>query len=342
MAELSSELNDLLFSLSKQKEGCLDVVVDLRYLHFVSDDDEMYLLDKATQEKYLFKAVEDLKDLERSHSLKQLCKVAGVPYPFFCDNRPPERMRMVNSWIKATAPENGEAYPLLIKVREGGSTKVIRAILPPEYVTVPVGDLLTFLTNHPKKDVVIEVDSVSGEGRDELLFHARLVYKDILPGSEYCYGVALTTSELGSSDLLVDVFLYHVETKTYLFSQYSGQSFAKIMYTKVQPSEISEMLHALPERASQEAPRYLESLVEGEKAYPGIVRSCALISDMKGVPKKFQRAIYLEAENVKDDMETLRDFVKHAGMVAKAFGVSDRMKIERAAGSFGGLVYRKK
>jgi hypothetical protein len=40
-------------------------------------------------------------------------------------------------------------------------------------------------------------------------------------------------------------------------------------------------------------------------------------------------------------MATLKDFIRHAGIVAKDFGYSDRLKIERAVGSFGGLAYGK-
>lgn len=341
MVQLTPEFSELLENLSRNSENCKDVVVDMRFLQFFVDDEEMYLLDKAMNVKYMFKSFEDLSDKEKTLSIRQLCKMVGVPYQFFCDNRPVVRNQIVNSWMRSSAPEEGDETLMLLKVREGGSTSVIRAILPVEYVTVPLGDLLGYLTNYPKTDALLHVDIVNGAERDAGVFHARVLFNELLEGSEYSFGVALTTSELGVSDLLVDTFLYHNETKTYLFTQYGGVPFSKVQYTKVQPSEISEMLNALPTRVQQEAPRYLESLTEGEEAFPGVERACVLLSGKKGVPKKYKRAIHLEAENAHDDMANLKDFLKHAVMVAKDYPLSDRVHVERAAGTFGGLSYAK-
>jgi hypothetical protein len=330
----------LIESLDKHVEDCKDVVLDLRFLKFSSDDEEQSLTDTSTNVKYLFKAFDDPRDADKTHALRQLCKLAGVPYAFFADNRPPVRESIVGNWLKSMAPEEGDEILTLLKVREGQGINVIRAILPVDYATVTNANVLRCFCSYPT-DTTVDLDSVVGTDRDELLFQARIFYDDALEGDEYYAGVVVTTSDLGSSDLIIDLYLMHKESKSCMAAQYGGKPFAKVSFTGVQPAEILEILNSVTARLKEEAPRYLQSLKDAEGSYPSVERACVLISGKKGVPKKFKRSIHLEATECFEDMATLKDFIRHAGIVAKDFGYSDRLKIERAVGSFGGLAYGK-
>lgn len=341
MTTLTSTLTDLHKDLEQHNQDCKDVVVDLRFIKFQSDDDEQCLVDSADGTKYLFKASQDSGDETSTHALKQLCKMVGVPFTFFQENRPPVRESLVNNWLKATAPKEGEETLFLIRVREGQGVNVIRAILPVTCVPLSNEAVVKAISNYPE-DINIDLDSVVGGERDALVFQARLVYEVPLEGEEYYPGVIITNSEVGASDLIIDLYLIHKESKACMAAEYGGKPFAKIQYSGVQPAEALELLNSIPSRLKEEAPIYLESIKEYEGSFPTVERACVLLSNKKGVPKKFKRSIHLEATECHDDMGTLKDFLRHAGLVAKAYDYSDRLKIERAAGSFGGLAYSKK
>jgi hypothetical protein len=341
MITTATSLSEAIQALEVNVQDCKDIVVDLRFLKFSSDDEEQSLTDTATGAKYLFKNFDDPKDPVKSHALRQLCKLSGVPYNFFHENRPPVRESIVGNWLKSKAPKEGDETLILLKVREGQGLNIIRAILPVESVTIPYADVLKALVNYPQ-DVTVSLDYVVGTDRDELQMHARLVYEEELEGSEYYPGLAITVSDLGASDLIIDLYLMHKESKACMAAQYGGQPFAKVQFAKVQPAEILEMLSSVPCRLKDEFINFLQALTDTEGSYPGVERACVLVSSKKNVPKNFKRAIHLEASECFEDMASLRDFLRHAGVVAKAYGYSDRMKIERAAGSFGGLAYGKK
>jgi hypothetical protein len=336
----TSNLADTIQALEALVQDCKDVVLDWRFLKFQSSPDEQSLTDTATDTKYLFKKCDDPSDAVGTHAVRQLCKMVGVPYSFFQDNRPSVRESFVGNWITSMAPKEDLEKLVLLKVREGQGLNVIRAILPVETVTIPYHTILKNLSAYPV-DITVDLDSATGILRDDLVMHARLVYEDTLSDPQYFPGVAITVSDLGGSDIIIDLYLMHRQSKACFVALYGGKPFARVQIARVQPAEITEILSSIPARLKDEAETFLKSLEETEASYPGVERSCVIVSSKKDVPKKFKRAIHLEATSCFEDMATLKDFIRHAGLVAMSFDYSDRLKIERAAGSFGGLAYRK-
>jgi len=329
---------ELIEELESHTVNCKDIVVDLRYIEYHADDDEQYLYDTVEKAKYFFKV--DTGDAKNSHALKQWCKGIGVPYPFFKDNRPIARKRIVDNWLASLAPKEGDEVLLLLKIRKGISIDVIRAVLPVEYSTIPYADILKALVRSPYSIDKVGLDSVSGSDRDDLLLHVRIFYKELFE-SEYYPAVSITASDLGASELTIDILIMHEESQTCVAALYGRQPFAKIKLTNVQPAEVFEILESVPERLIKEMPNFLETLKATGEGYPGVARACVLLSEKSGVPKKFKRAIHLEAQECGEEMDTLSAFLWHVGRVAKGFSCSDRLKIERAAGDFSGLSYKK-
>lgn len=338
----SEDLKELIRRLSVIDENCYDVVVDLNKIKFHSDEEEMYLEDLVTGNKYNFKVNKDNpRDPVRTNAHRQFCKMVNVPFDFFIENRPPTRNNIVAQWLTAKAPEENDCL-VMLRIREGGLLKVIRAILPIDYSAIPLHEVVSTLSKFPEEvGVDTDMDVVKGVERDALLTHVRILF-DYDLGGEYSIGLAISSSEVGTSDLIIDSFLYHLESKTYVIAQYGGQPFAKIQYTKVQPSEVQEMINAIPSRIKEESQRYLDTLKAGEDSYPGVERASVLLGKIKRSPTKLKRSIILEAQNSGDDMSTLADFVRHAGLVAKDFDTNVRIQAERVIGSFAGLKYEKK
>ena len=342
MPVISDDLTELIRRLSVSAENCTDIVTDLRTTKFQSTDDEMFLVDSSIGEPMHFKFDKNNPlDATATQAHRQFCKIIGVPFKFFTENRPAIRNQIVGSWISSLAPAEGEETLRIIKVREGGLVKVIRALLPVSYSTISNSEVVQLLTEHKDDALQIGVDWCSGDSRDDLLFHARIIYGDVL-ATDYRAGVSVVTSELGASDLIIDSFLYHEPSKTYMFTNYGREPFAKLHYGKVQPTEIKEVLSTVATRVLEDAPRYIDTLNQYEASYPGVERACALLTSKPGMPSKFKRPMYLEAESAHDDMGTLLDFTRHAGLVANEMDQASRIKVERALGAFAGLTFEKR
>lgn len=342
MSKPSADLFALQRGLSENAEGCEVKTLDMRFLEFLADEEEMSLMDHATGTKHLFKAIDNPKNPAQTHAVRQLCAKVGVPYSFFMDNRPPFRSQVVNSWIKSLAPKEGIEFPFTLFVRESKDLSVIRAVTDPSYAAVPLEKAVLLLSEgYPKPDMEVWVDLTEGTEKDSLIFHTRIIYNDETVGSEYVPGISVVMSDLAAMDMTVDAFLYHPGSQTYLVAQYGGQPMIKFQHYKMQPSDILEVLRKLPARMMEELPRYLDSLKNTELVYPGVDRACVLLSGKSGLPKKFRRAVHLEAQDSAEIMQDLPGFLIQAGQVAKNFDSSDRLKIERALGSFAGMSYGK-
>ena len=342
MSILSEDLQELIRRLSVSAENCTDIAVDLRTIKFESTDDEMFLVDASIGEPLKIKfSKDDPNDATTTHAQRQFCKVIGVPFKFFMENRPIDRNRIVKSWISSLAPAEGDETVRVVKVREGGIIKVVRAVLPVSYTTMFNSEIVELLTNSEDPNLKVDLDWCSGDSRDDLLFHARIIYGEPLAG-DYRVGVSLLTSELGASDLVIDSFLYHEPSKTYMMANYGKEPFAKLQYGKVQPTEITKVLSTISSRVLEEATRYLDTAMQYSESYPGVEKACAILVARKGMPTKFKRPMYLEAEGAHDDMGTLLDFTRHAGLVANDMDLASRMKIERALGAFAGLTFEKR
>lgn len=343
----SSGLQELLRKLSVIQEHCYDIVIDLAKIEFFSDNEEMFIRDLITGNKYNFKMGKDEPlNAVKTNAQRQLCKRIGVPFNFFMDNRPVARNLMVKQWLAATAPESedSQANLMMLRIREGGLTKVIRAILPVDYSAMSTHEIVnTLSTLKDPVEIDVDEDTLVGIERDALSTHIRLIYNlSIDLGNEYAVGLAITTSEVGTSDLIIDAFLYQKEFSTYAIALYGNKPFSTLQYAKVQPNEIQELLSTIPLRLEEEAKEYLRSIRETGECFPGFERAATYLGKIKGVPRKFQRSMLLEAQNVGGTITELEEFLTNAGMVAKGHTIAERTKIERAIGTFGGLRYNKK
>lgn len=341
MPIVSDDLKELIRRMSVSAENCMDIPIDMRTLQFTSSEEEMSLRDGKVGEIFYFKFdKEKPNDPCVTHAQRQFCRLIKVPYQFFADNRPVTRNQIVKNWLTANAPEMGDESLILVKVREGGIVKVVRAIVPLNHVSLYNHEIVSLLTDNVDATTKVDLEWSTGDTRDDLVFHARILYGEKIDDS-YRVGVSVFSSELGASDLVVDSFLYHEESKTYIVPQFGKESYAKIQYGKVQPSEIKELLSGIPKRIIEDGSRYLSALDAASMSYPGVERACSILSSRKGLPTKFKRSLYLEAEAAHEDMTTLHDFARHVGLVAKDFDLNSRMKLERAIGAFCGMSFDK-
>jgi len=337
---IDKELVELKRRLQVTTETCKDEVFDLSAMRFGCTDDEMYLEYKATPDRFHFKmSANNPKDPKVIHAHKQFCKSIGVPFKFFQDNRPPVREEMANRWLKSLAPGEKKAL-FLAKVRKGSNLKAIRALLPETHTSLTNSDIISTILSCD--EYILDLDMSIGDSRDDLVLQTRILvgHKFYIGEEAFRMGFAVTCSELGASDLLLEAYLHHVESKTSFMGTYGGESFFKSKYTGIQPKEIKDMIPEFINRVVDEAEGYKDRIVHGPD-FPGLEESCSIVANTKKIPKQFKRAIYLEAESYADDMGTSLDFARHMSLIAKDYDPEKRRQVERAAGLFLGLSFEK-
>jgi hypothetical protein len=336
---IDKDLVEVRRRLQVTTETCIDEVFDLSNMRFGCTDEEMYLEYKNTSDRYHFKASpNNPNDAKIIHAHKQFCKIVGVPYSFFKNNRPAKREDIVNDWLGSLAA-TGPVIKLA-KIRKGAELRSIRALLPENHTSMTNADILSTIIACDEYD--IDLDLSTGDSRDDLALHTRVLIgpKFYISDEEFRMGLMINASELGASDIVLEVYLYHVESKTAFIGKYGGESYFHSKYTGIQPNEIKEMLPDTIARVYDEAVSY-KSRVEAAPDFPGVEESCSIVANMKKVPNPFKRAIYLEASSCHDDMDSMIDFARHMSLIAKDYDTVKRMQVEKAAGSFLGLSFDK-
>ena len=96
------EANQLAGRLEWWNKSCRDLFLDLRAVKFEATDEDMMIefKDKAFYDKPIYFKMdpEDKKSDKITLARKQFCKLLGIPYSFFMNNRPALKKEIFNTW----------------------------------------------------------------------------------------------------------------------------------------------------------------------------------------------------------------------------------------------------
>jgi hypothetical protein len=340
MPEITN-ITDLLNQLQYVGKNCEEKFLDLKTLKFEIIENDMVLSNDFY--KYFFKTdPKNPKDPKVRHALTQFCKICGVPYTFFIKN--PEYMKssLVSCWLPSLKIEKTSVLAKLRKTREE-KNYTIRALLPVEHTNISNLEILDAISKEVANSY--NIDFVFGENVDDLILHVRFVSKNEFDvcGQRCAVGFSVVCSELGASPLIVETFLYRPDFKTAFLSTYSDESFFSFNYEKIQKTDLQSLFTPLISHLNDETINIKNKIQEAWESTQGrgeiteLLRSVKL---MKGLSEKFHIMLFQEIE--KDDtVKSKWDFINKMSFVAKNFDITQRLKIERAAGKLLGLVFFK-
>jgi len=340
---LGEEVGPVVSRLQQWNKSCRDIFLDFRAIKFGADDEDMYLEfdDKSVYSKriYFKRNPDDDKDPRIQHPQKQFCKILGVPHKYFMDSRPTMKINMVKLHKASFNADNGENAQFMARIRESSEHAVLRAILPMKHSLIQNYELMEIVRDTAQPEFL---DFVNGDERDDLVMHARCIFKEdyTLFGSPVKVGFSLVGSELGSSPLTVDVLLYDKNSKTSYIASYGGDSFFKSDYSGIQPSDLKDMFPLMLQRIKDELSDMLACAQQAQKDI-NPEDTAIMVSGWKGVPPKFKKALFHEACECGEDMLTTWDFARHMSLIAKDFDWKKRLDIERASGRFMNLCFPK-
>jgi len=337
------EIEPVVKRLEQWNKSCRDIFLDLRAVKFGADDEDMYLdyEDKSVYSKriYFKRNPDDPKDPRILHPQKQFCKILGVPHKYFMDSRPTMKKQMVKLHQATFNADNGESAQFMARIRESSEHAVLRAILPMNHSLIQNYELMEIVQETAKPEFL---DFVNGDERDDLVMHARCIFKDehMLFDKPVRVGFSLVGSELGASPLSVDVLLYECLSKTSYIASYGGDSFFKSDYAGIQPSDLKDMFPIMLQRIKEGLPDMLGCI---QYAYKEVrpEDEATKVSGWKGLPPKFKKALFHEACECQEDMGTVWDFARHMSLIAKDFDWKKRLIIEKASGRYLNLFFSK-
>lgn len=337
---MDQKLKDLRRVLFEEVDGCVDETLDIASMRFFSSDEEMLLeLQNGTGSKYHFKMnAADPRNADTVHAHKQFCKYVKVPYAFFRDNRPHFRNDIVKAWQDGVRMQEQTSMKIF-RLRKGSEHQAIRAILPDNFTCLNNYEILDALIRDTKRD--LELIDFSGEGRDSLVLHARILVGEEfeVDGNRLRMGISVTASELGSCDLILDCVVQDIQAGVGYIVSYGGESFFESSYSRIQPNEIRDIISSIPDRVADDWKICQETIMQNE--WLGIDESCRIISGAKGLPNSAKRDLRMECEACKDDIKSPLDFARHLSIVGKGYDTQKRLEIERQAGKFLNLSFEK-
>lgn len=337
------QAQNLIDRLEMWNKGCRDMFLDLRTVDFVATEEEMYLKfkEKEVYDKPIhFKVdVDNPKDAKVVHAHKQFCKMVGVPHAFFVQNRPSMKTNIIKTWQAGLEADESKAR-CVARIRESDEFTQIRALVPEGYCTLQNHELIKTVTE--AIPTVYQLEFSVGDQRDDLICHARYLMGDVFEvcGTDCCLGLAVTCSELGASPLIIDSFLYHLESKTAFMASYGSDPFMKLKYDSIQPSELKEAIETVSKRVLGEVDEFVNRVEILNKPIDPM-EQCARIKSWYGVSGKFLKQLYHEASECEGDMESHWDFARHMSLIAKDYDITKRPSIERLAGKFLTLSFGK-
>jgi len=341
--------------------SCRDLFLDLRTITFTATDEDMFIEcnDKDYYPKPLYFKTDPQKpkDPKTVQAQKQFCKQIGIPHSFFMNNRPQLKMDIVKTWQAGLGADKDKGRGI-VRFRESPDYCVLRAIVPETYALIQNYEIIRTINDTFIKvdgfrtinDTFIKVDGSNpnvlefayGDERDDLTLHARYLsgQKFQILDSDVCVGFSVIASELGASPLIVEALLHHIQSRTAFIASYGAESFLTAKYEGIQPQEIKELFPKLIERITQEIPE-MKARIENLRGTIDPEETCEIIASWKGLPSKFQRALFHEVSTCPDDMKTMWDFARHMSLIAKDFDSLKRLQIERAAGQYLNLMFSK-
>lgn len=339
--EIKSDVEALKNRIGLWNKNCRDLLIPLTSIEFECDEEEMKIvLDEDYYDKPLFFKVDPTnpKDPKVLHAHKQFCKMIGVPYSFFAANRPSLKNNIVRTWQSSLEADKANC---VARIRESDDHAIIRALLPDTSVPFTNEELLDIIKESVRIPLTLEFSH--GDERDDLSLHARFLSNQIfqIKGEDVCLGFSLLSSELGSSPLIVEVILHHIQSKSSVVATYGNGPFFKSKYEGIQKNDLKEMFPLMIERIENEAAEFVTRIASEDSRSVFPKEDCYEVSTMKKVPKKFVKALYQEVAEHEDDMRTPWDFARHMALIAKDFDPEKRIDVERIAGKYLNLVFTR-
>jgi hypothetical protein len=250
---ISNGLKELRTELYENTTDYKDELINLAHLRFFCSDEEMFLTTtNGSNLRYNFKMNQAEPNNPRTvHAHKQFCKYVKVPYAFFKKNRPNMRNEIVQTWQDSLQME-GKNELKIFRMRKGREHDTIRAILPDTFTCFNHYEIIDALTKETGLDLDLEV--YSGETRDEPVFHVRILVGEEfeVQGKKLRMGISILASEIGSSDLIVEAVVHSVDDGIGYLISYGGESFFRTTYSGIQPNELRDILHGIPDRIADE------------------------------------------------------------------------------------------
>lgn len=329
-------LSEVIEKVKSHSKGCMDNVVDMRTVTFDSKEGEAFL--KGEENTYYFK-VDTLnpKDPKVVHGMKQFCRMIKIPFSFMFRSPDELRRHMTEVWLPSL---KGEKAVVLFKLRteaEKSDARIIRAVMPVECLNIQNDDMLEKVESAIGDDFMVQ--SVIGDGRDDLVLQIRLLYDSKFDafGEECSLGFMIRMSELGAKPLHVDTFVYVEETQSCIAMDFGLEPFFEKKYEKAKLNEVEETLSKvvdfLKKPSTKASIRDSIQLAKESKRPPGdlIIR----LRLTKGIPDPFVTALSNDVEGVSEI--SLWDFAKKMAENAKDFEITKCDRLEREAGIIVGF-----
>jgi len=334
--------DSLVRRLAEWSSGGRDMFVDLRTVRFRAGDNGMWLdmPEGALPRRLDFKRdPTSPKDPRIVHAQKQFCRLLGVPHSFFSSNRPAMRESIVRS-LQAGLDADDKKGRAVARIREGASVAMIRAIFAERAVPPRSSDVVSAVLKALGGNGGVEF--AFGDGKDDLILHARFVTDDRVPfkGAEYRMAFDLVFSELGACPMSVDALVHDPVHKVSFAALYGGDPFFTSKYVGLQAQQVSEMVPALLERLRGEAGEIGTALRAATEGIYSVRQDCLHICRSKGLTAPMRTAVFHEAEQA-GDIVTRLDLARHVALVAKDFDSLKRLALERAAGRYVNLVFSR-
>jgi len=335
------DFKELTEKLNQNSLQCDDRVVDLRGIKYEVKDGESKLVGESIT--YFFKNdPQNPKDPTVVHAAKQFCSMIGVPFSFYFKNPEMIRKQLVDCWLPSLGAEKSI---VLMKVRRTGPESqgwIIRAVLPAEFTNISNLEVLEKISAATHDDFLLEF--VIGEGRDELVFHVRLIAKEQFEafGEQCSVGFSVTASELGACPLTVETLLFRTPSRSALMASYAGEPYFSCVYEMIQPKDLLTLFPQLIGRMKSQLPEIkdrIQATKELKFAQGGIEQALLQLRLKKGLSEKFHVRLQqvVQGEPPKDTW----DLANKIAVIAKDFDIERRVKIEKAAGALVGLTFAK-
>lgn len=343
---MNEEVKELIGRLKTWGSSCTTMFADLRTIDFVSTSEDSYIefQDKTyCNKKLYFKSdPQDPKNAKVIHALKQFCKILGVPAKFFIDCRPQLRANMVKNW-QMSLTENDKKAQVIIKLRESGECSLIRCFLPVKKSDIVFSEIIEHIVN--SISVPISLEFVHGDGRDDLILHARFLFDNEyeISGKKICFGFTLMASELDAHPLVVDFFVHDKESKTSYMMTYGGDPCLVSNYEDLKIDEIREVIPSMLNRIEGDIPEIIariEDRVQDSSNFDPKIETTNLCK-FRGLSGKLKQSIYLQVAECIDEIKDPLDLARNVCLVAKDFDIQKRVLIERAAGVYLNLSFMK-
>lgn len=336
---MNQELEKFVEKLRDHSKGCEEKCLDFQGLQFEAKEGEMRLF--SPYRSYFFKSdPEKPKSPKVVHAVKQFCTFMKVPYSFFAKN--PEYMKnsLVSCWLPTLTADKA---PVLAKLRKTvtGDNYIIRALLPVEYSSISNADILSIVSEALCDD--FKVEFVIGDERDDLVFHIRLVSKEVfeIDGEECTTGFSVIMSELGAAPISVDTMLVRTASKTAMVASYGGESFFKMEYKGIQPKDLKELFPKVVIHLRDQLSDLKDKIIAAKELCEkqDIDNLLSVLRFNRGLNTKFHTLLAQELE--KNPATNRWGFVNRMATIAKEFDSSLRIRIEKVAGELIGLTFEK-